>query len=362
MLWEVDIHPAAGELDRAAVRIVAEVADLGLDFPVSISAARGYLLQGDLTEAQVAELSHQLLVDQIVETPRWGIVGAPELSEPREKQSQLLHVLLKPGVTDPTAQTAQQILRDLGYDVEAVRSFRKYWLEPLDADALRKLSSRVLANDSIEQVLFGPLELQELQWGSSYRFQRVTIPLRSLDDDGLIRLSREGQLYLTLTEMQSIQQQFQQWDRDPTDIELETLAQTWSEHCSHKTLAGRISYRDERGERQFDNMLKETIFAATQEIRGELGPDDWCVSVFKDNAGIIRFDDEHNVVFKVETHNHPSAIEPYGGANTGLGGVIRDPLGTGLGAKPICSTNVFCFALPTLPPMNSPRVSCTRGA
>ncbi len=96
-------------------------------------------------------------------------------------------------------------------------------------------------------------------------------------------------------------------------------------------------------------MLKETIFAATQKIRQELGPDDWCVSVFRDNAGVIRFDDEYNVVFKVETHNHPSALEPYGGANTGIGGVIRDPMGTGMGAKPICNTDVFCFAPPDTP-------------
>ena len=93
-------------------------------------------------------------------------------------------------------------------------------------------------------------------------------------------------------------------------------------------------------------MLKETIFAATQQIRKSLGDNDWCVSVFSDNAGVIRFDDAHNVVFKVETHNHPSALEPYGGANTGMGGVIRDSLGTGLGAKPICNTDVFCFAPP----------------
>ena len=96
-------------------------------------------------------------------------------------------------------------------------------------------------------------------------------------------------------------------------------------------------------------MLKETIFAATQEIRKELGEQDWCVSVFEDNAGIVRFDDKYNVVFKVETHNHPSALEPYGGANTGIGGVIRDPLGTGLGAKPVCNTDVFCFAPPDTP-------------
>jgi phosphoribosylformylglycinamidine synthase len=101
--------------------------------------------------------------------------------------------------------------------------------------------------------------------------------------------------------------------------------------------------------------LKETIFAATKKIREELGDDDWCVSVFKDNAGIVRFDEQNNVCFKVETHNHPSALEPYGGANTGIGGVIRDPLGTGLGAKPICNTDIFCFAPPdtqveSLPP------------
>ncbi len=116
-----------------------------------------------------------------------------------------------------------------------------------------------------------------------------------------------------------------------------------SEHCSHKTLAGRIAYTDENGSRQFENMLKETIFAATVEIRKQLGDDDWCVSVFEDNAGIVRFDDQYNVVFKVETHNHPSALEPYGGANTGMGGVIRDPLGPGMGAKPVCNTDVFCF-------------------
>jgi phosphoribosylformylglycinamidine synthase subunit PurSL len=354
MLWEVDIYPATGEVDRVAARITAEVADLGLDFAVTLSAAHGYLLQGDLSESQVAELSQRLLYDPLVETAVWCPVGDPRLAEPQGSRSQLVHVLLKPGVMDPTAQTAEQILQDLGYPVQAVRRFRKYWLDPLDEPSLRKLSTRVLANDSIEQVLTGPLQLTELELGSPYSFERITVPIRSLDDEGLMRLSREGQLYLSLAEMQTIQQRFQAWDRDPTDIELETLAQTWSEHCSHKTLAGRIAYRDERGERQFDNMLKETIFAATQQIRKNLGDQDWCVSVFKDNAGVIRFDEDHNVVFKVETHNHPSAIEPYGGANTGLGGVIRDPLGTGMGAKPICNTDVFCFAPPDTPATELP--------
>ncbi len=173
-----------------------------------------------------------------------------------------------------------------------------------------------------------------------------------MDEGVLAKLSREGQLFLSLAEMRTIQAHFRSLGRDPTDAELETLAQTWSEHCSHKTLAGRIAYTGPEGTRQFTNMLKETIFAATQQVRAtrvEQGHDDWCVSVFEDNAGIVRFDDEHHVAFKVETHNHPSALEPYGGANTGVGGVIRDALGTGLGSKPVCNTDVFCFAPPDTP-------------
>jgi phosphoribosylformylglycinamidine synthase II len=156
-------------------------------------------------------------------------------------------------------------------------------------------------------------------------------------------------LYLSLPEMQTIRKHFQDLGREPTDAELETVAQTWSEHCSHKTLGGRVHYRDEARDIQFQNMLKETIFAATKKIREQLGSQDWCVSVFRDNAGVVKFHETFHACIKVETHNHPSALEPYGGANTGLGGVIRDPLGTGLGAKPICNTDVFCFAPPDTP-------------
>ncbi len=163
------------------------------------------------------------------------------------------------------------------------------------------------------------------------------MPIRELRDEELLHLSRSGQLSLSLPEMKCIQRHFIELGREPTDCELETLAQTWSEHCSHKTLRGRISFDGQT----IDNLLKQTIFKATHDLAC-----DWLVSVFSDNAGVVRFDDEHDVCFKVETHNHPSAIDPYGGANTGLGGVIRDALGTGLGSKPICNTDVFCVARP----------------
>ena len=167
----------------------------------------------------------------------------------------------------------------------------------------------------------------------------------------LTKLSREGHLFLSLAEMKAIQAYFRQQEREPTDIELETLAQTWSEHCVHKTLksAVEVEVRDEKGKtietRQYENLIKETIFASTPAADGAMG-EDFCLSVFKDNAGVIAFDETDAVCFKVETHNHPSAIEPYGGSATGVGGVIRDVLGTGLAAKPVANTDVFCVALP----------------
>ena len=170
------------------------------------------------------------------------------------------------------------------------------------------------------------------------------IPILNADADELLRISQEGLLSLNLAEMQAIQAHFAKLERNPTDVELETIAQTWSEHCVHKTFKSMIEYAEKGRETEMiDGLFKTYIQRATEEIGAE-----WCVSVFIDNAGIIEFDDNYNIVFKVETHNHPSAIEPYGGAGTGIGGVIRDSLGTGLGAKPILNTDVFCFGLPDL--------------
>lgn len=182
------------------------------------------------------------------------------------------------------------------------------------------------------------------------------IEILDANDDELLQISEQGLLSLNLAEMKAIQDYFAKLDgherlgRNPTDAELETIAQTWSEHCVHKTFRGLIEYSEAGKIEIIDNMLKSTIMRSTREINKP-----WCVSVFDDNAGIIEFDEKYNVVFKVETHNHPSAVEPYGGAGTGIGGVIRDPLGTGLGAKPIVSTDVFCFGLPDLPYEELPR-------
>jgi phosphoribosylformylglycinamidine synthase len=349
MLWEVDIYPRSGQPDLIAAGVTADVADLGLAGNLLVTAARGYLIQGELTHAQVTQIADGLLADRVVERTVVAPVGDSLLDQPPGGHTQAVHVLPKPGVMDPVAQSALAAIADWGFQADAVRTLKKYWLEELPQEKLDPIIFKVLANDAIEQVVVGPLLFQHLEVGSPYEFKLVTEAMCEMDGPALERLSREGQLYLSLVEMQTIQAHFRSLGREPTDVELETLAQTWSEHCSHKTLAGRIRYRDESGERHFENMLRETIFDATAAIREKLGDDDWCVSVFRDNAGVVRFDSEYNIVFKVETHNHPSALEPYGGANTGIGGVIRDPLGTGMGAKPVCNSDVFCFAPPDTP-------------
>ena len=356
-LWQIDIYPAENEIDREGQRTSEEIAELGLGDQINVVFARSFLVQGDFNHEEAVRLADSLLADAVTEESVVGIAGQGALSEPRGSQTRLVNVLPKPGVMDPVAASTLNAAKDAGVNVTAVRTMRKYWLDDsVDDESLAAICKKALSNDSIEQVVVGPLEMDQLDVGSPYKFELTTVPIRDLGDQELEMLSREGQLYLTLVEMQTIRDHFVSIGRDPTDIELETIAQTWSEHCSHKTLAGRIRYSGPGidgtpggDQRQYENMLKETIFAATQTIRKALGDTDWCVSVFKDNAGIVTFDESFHACFKVETHNHPSALEPYGGANTGIGGVIRDPMGTGMGAKPVCNTDVFCFAPPDTP-------------
>ncbi|MDP3026573.1 MAG: AIR synthase related protein, partial [Nanoarchaeota archaeon] len=152
--------------------------------------------------------------------------------------------------------------------------------------------------------------------------------------------TRRGPLSMDLAYMKSVQGYFNGLGRNPTDLELESIAQTWSEHCKHTIFADSI---DEFKDGLFSTFIKR----ATNEIRSKKGDKDFCVSVFTDNAGGIVFDEEFLVCDKAETHNSPSALDPFGGAITGIVGVNRDPMGFGMGAKPIINRYGFCFADPT---------------
>ena len=163
-------------------------------------------------------------------------------------------------------------------------------------------------------------------------FSLFQIQLKKCTNDQLLEISDELGLCLSLNEMKAIQAYFKREKRSPTDVELQTIAQTWSEHCYHKTFKGKIHIANE----EIDSLFKTFIAKATKEIKPR-----WCFSVFEDNAGIVKFDKGYGIAAKVETHNHPSAVEPFGGAATGVGGVIRDILG--VWADPIACTDVLGF-------------------
>ncbi|MGC8960965.1 MAG: AIR synthase-related protein, partial [Candidatus Bathyarchaeia archaeon] len=164
-------------------------------------------------------------------------------------------------------------------------------------------------------------------------FPLYEVKLIEAEEEALRRISTEMGLALNLEEMKSIREYFTTLRRDPTDVELQTIGQTWSEHCFHKTFKGEIIL--DNGER-ISSLFKDFIAKATEKLNPP-----WCISVFEDNAGIVAFEGDYAVAVKVETHNHPSAIEPFGGAATGTGGVIRDILG--VWADPIACTDVLCF-------------------
>ena len=353
MLWEVDVWLKDGDDDHAARSFASAAESIDPADWSAVRTARGWLIEGDLSRDDIARLAEGVLIDPVSQT--YAIRSMDDRQEsPFPDLTTVVHVLPKPGVTDPAAETARQAFGLLGMSPEAVRSVSTVWLPGIDADRAERLAWRTLASDAIHEVVVGQLQLDSIAGGRSWSFTQESISLEGLDEEALAQLSRDRCLALTPVELQAIRDHFRSLGRDPWEIELETIAQTWSEHCCHKTLTSGVDHTGPDGPVHYDNMLKETVFAATQTIRANLGPADWCVSVFRDNSGVVRFDGDHDICVKVETHNHPSAIEPYGGAATGLGGVIRDVLGTGRAAKPIANLDVFCVGPPDTPAADLP--------
>ncbi|MCJ7693572.1 MAG: phosphoribosylformylglycinamidine synthase subunit PurL, partial [Sedimentisphaerales bacterium] len=280
----------------------------------------------------------ELLTDSVSEQYYIGRSGAPA----GLAKATLIEVHLKSGVTDPVAESVMTAMADMGVTAQNVRTARKYiLLGKISQTQTDTIARKILANDCIEDVIIGNEAEPPSPHLKPYELKITHWPVRSLDDEQLVALSKAKDLFLNLVEMQTIQKHYNELGREPTDVELETLAQTWSEHCVHKTLKSATDMTINGREVHFDNLLKETVFEATKKLNKS-----WCISVFSDNAGVVEFDEDSAICFKVETHNRPSALDPYGGAATGIGGVIRDPMGTGLGAKPIANTDIFCFGPP----------------
>ena len=352
--WRIEVFNRPGFADVQGTGVLSDIKELGISTVEAVQFARVYLIEADFDKNFAERAAKELLTDPVCEDYYIGRSVAPA----GLAKATLIEVHLKSGVTDPVAESVTAALADMGAKTESVRTARKYvLLGELNSKQINTIARKILANDCIEVCVTGSQQEPPNPHVRPYEMKIVHWPIRELDDEGLVRLSKEKDLFLNVVEMKTIQDYYRRIGREPTDIELESIAQTWSEHCVHKTLKSEIDMelwhglpaREDTAKMavpqhvHFNNLLKETVFKATKELNKP-----WCISVFADNAGVIEFDEDSAICFKVETHNHPSALDPYGGAATGIGGVIRDPMGTGMGARPIANTDIFCFGDPNM--------------
>ena len=342
----------------------------------AVAEERRYLLDGDLTADELARIADELLVDPALHDYVAMALDAPPLA-PRPSLAHMdwaVDVAYRAGVTDNEGESVRVGAAHAGIaGLTAARTVRRTLIKSeASGEDVQAFAYATLANDLVEAVLV--TRPDDATTATAFYRRLLALPppgapvinrveIREADGTELAAISRAGVLALDSDEMHAIQAYFRGLGRDPTDGELETLAQTWSEHCSHKTFKAQIEYREDQaigiespdpavypmlaqlsqGSMRIESLLTSFLIAATEQVRPP-----WLLSAFVDNAGIIAFGSDDAISFKVETHNHPSALEPFGGANTGVGGVVRDVLG--VSAQPIANVDVLCFG-----PLDEPR-------
>jgi phosphoribosylformylglycinamidine synthase len=342
-IWEIEV----ADKDPVDLGLLGDIAhNSGITGVVTrVERSRKYVIQGVGRDLEVGEVERiaTKLTDPVAQTFSYdgGIL------KPGDGNS-VIEVVPHRAVIRPDDLTVStSIQRDMGITtpVEVKISDIYRITGNISPDDRQKLCDRLLVVSTVQRVR-QPGE-DPFMHVPDYQFQKVDVPIIGADDTALMDLSRRGELALNGGEMRRLEEYFSRLGRNPTDIELETFAQTWSEHCQHKTFRGDTIYTWEDGSGRTHTRKLHLIDGIKQPL-SKLKPP-WVFSAFKDNAGGMMLDGRYVVWFKVETHNHPSAIEPYGGAATGIGGVIRDVLGAESGAKPIANTDVFCFAPPDYP-------------
>ncbi|SNC76077.1 phosphoribosylformylglycinamidine synthase subunit II [Hymenobacter gelipurpurascens] len=343
---------------------VAEAAQRHLGLSTGrVQSTALYTVRYPVSDEQLRDFATHCLQDPVLHD-----VALDEFRHGADYKSYILVAKL-PGVTDDEGISAQNALGDflnqpLDTHTQHIFSKRLYFLEhELTESSLRRLAEDLLGNKMINRFEVGPIaQIRDYtpRPGGGAESITDTVRLVGLSDEELVKLSKDNLYALNLEEMRvvrdhytSIQDERQTagLPQDPTDCELEIIAQTWSEHCKHKEFSAVIKYRDaDTGEEfEVDSLFKTYIKDATSEVDRQLraNGNDWLIKVFSDNAGAVRINPESLFVWKVETHNSPSAIDPYGGAITGILGNNRDPLATGIGgAQLLFNTNVLCFGNP----------------
>ncbi|MFC1461866.1 AIR synthase related protein, partial [Verrucomicrobiota bacterium] len=360
MAHRIEIGLKRGVHDARGTRIVVSATQSLQILVLSVKTRNVYKIDAKLNSKELAQV-RRAFTDPVIEKSAIGPLKPPQFDW-------LVEIGFQPGITDNVGRTARVALEDIlrrSLDTEEnVFTAIQYFIRGCDLcrEHVQRLASDLLANPLIQTIsIFSSDEWQASPVDESVPVIRensvheVGIYDLSGSDDDLIRIRNEHILSCSLEEMQAIRDYFAAPETmtarralnlpdQPTDVEVECIAQSWSEHCSHKVFNANIHYIDENGnEERITSLFNTYIQKSTKEISSHI---DWLVSVFSDNAGIIRFNEHLNLVYKVETHNSPSALDPYGGAMTGIVGVNRDPMGTGMGAAMLCNVWGYCLGSP----------------
>ncbi len=325
---DIDPVPAARRRAEQARRMLGNVAD-----PIeTIVRTDLYVVDREPTIPERDALG-RAIADPGTQAFVWRSGSAPTAGS-----GPTVEVALRTGVTDPVGDAVGRAAALLGFPALRARSGSRYtFAHGVGQELVETVAGALLRNAIVDDVAFNePIVVRFTHAAVSPPVELVTV--RGLSDEALATLSADRGLALDPAELIVLRSYFESVGREPTDAEIETIAQTWSEHCSHKTFRADITWDD--------GTAVEPLLAQLRRSTNEIDAP-FVVSAFVDNAGIISFDDDVDVAVKVETHNHPSAVEPFGGANTGVGGVIRDVLG--VAADPIAVTDVLCFGPLDLP-------------
>lgn len=307
------------EHDPRGHEVLLRARALGVTNLTGVRSTSVYRLEG-LSVKKADTFARQVLCDPITQSYTLGLA----------RDSRSCEIGYKPGVMNPAVSSILKAAHDLGFSnlVAADASVEYQFEGDINADDLDRIK-QMLVNPVVSQVV--TMEPKTLRIGGESGIVAL-IPIGAMSDDELMILSKDS-LFLNLEEMRAIRAEFRRLGRDAKDAEPEVIAQWWSQHCGHKSF---LSYL------LVDGQKKRPLLIRLRE-EAERHYKDLVLSAFEDNAGVINFYDGYAICAKGETHNSPSAIEPYGGAMTGSGGVFRDIMGTGQGAKTIMSTDIFCF-------------------
>ncbi len=344
----IEVRTKQGFGQPGAASLKKEMEEV-LGYKISeVFLTKAYNIEGELNEEELETLGKELFADKVSEEYSYR--------EPAYGGAWRIEVGFLPGMTDNVGNTSKTAIADmLGKEFDVYFS-RIYYVkgEIGDPSVLDKIADNLLANKVIERwEILEPSDRSFTPFSAKVSLNHEPVVQRinlDVEDRHLEKMSKERLLALSIEEMQGIKEYYKRQrvlekrkkvglDGRATDVELEAFAQSWSEHCKHKIFNSHIEYH-ENGEHieTINSLFKTYIVGATEKVRKP-----YIVSVFKDNGGIIKFDLENDIAVKVETHNAPSALDPYGGALTGILGVNRDILGTGMGAKPIANVNMLCF-------------------